>query len=472
MPSDSTSKTDSHGADWRWILVGGCLVLLFIAIFFPRQHSHDPGERVALTNEASGTSAGNSLVAGRSRRFAGGSAAAPARTAGEIVTNKVNRFAQNRRDLVSAIARKSKVEVPDEIARFFEAVEAGRWDEIETLAKALREHLRAADLLQLWPPIHETWGAIQEARNWPPEKLLDYGNAILGSLRPGMVYVGGTDPGRWIPTLLNETSEGERHIVLTQNAFADRTYLDYVNFLYSDSLTSLSEDDSKRAFDEYIADAQKRLLHDQAFPDEPKQIRPGEDVRMVNGKIQVSGQIAVMSINETLLQALMAKNPDTVFGLQESFPFKSTYADAVPLGPIMELRALDGQNAFTPQRAAQSLDYWRTATEQLLSDPAAAGSQDTLLTHSHDAAAAANLLAAHNYTAEAEQAYRLSSQLWGGNPEPVAALSELLFRNGRADEARQLLENFAHEHPKEREALERIRGTWSVTAKNPSQQQP
>jgi len=81
----------------------------------------------------------------------------------------------------------------------------------------------------------------------PPEKLLDYGNAILESLRPGMVYVGGTDPGRWIPTLLNETSEGERHIVLTQNALADATYLDYVNFLYGDRLTALSSDDSKRA---------------------------------------------------------------------------------------------------------------------------------------------------------------------------------------------------------------------------------
>jgi hypothetical protein len=47
----------------------------------------------------------------------------------------------------------------------------------------------------------------------PAQKLLDYGNAVLGALRPGMVYVGGTDPGRWIPTLLNETSESERHIV-------------------------------------------------------------------------------------------------------------------------------------------------------------------------------------------------------------------------------------------------------------------
>jgi hypothetical protein len=283
-----------------------------------------------------------------------------------------------------------------------------------------------------------------------------------------MVYVGGTDPGRWIPTLLNETSEGERHMVLTQNALADGTYLDYVDFLYGERLHSLSQDDSKSAFQEYLADAQKRLTHDQQFPDEPKQIRPGEDIRNIDGKVQVSGQIAVMAINERLLQILMAKNPDATFGLQESFPFKSTYADAMPLGPIMELRAQDGQNAFTPERAAQSLDYWRAATQQLLSDPTAASSQETLLTHSHDAVAAANLLAAHNYSADAEQAYRLSSQLWPGNPEPIGGLAELLVRTGRAGEASQLLEDFARKNPGERDAMERIRASWSiVTSQTP-----
>src|SRR5439155_5980414 len=134
-------------------------------------------------------------------------------------------------------------------------------------------------------------------------------DAVLGSLRPGMLYVGGTDPGCFIPTFLNETAEGEHHIVLTQNALADGTYLDYLNFLYGDRLATLTQDDSQRAFQDYLADAQKRLQHDQEFPDEPKQIRRGEDVRLVDGKVQVSGQIAVMAINEKLLQTLMDKNP-------------------------------------------------------------------------------------------------------------------------------------------------------------------
>ena len=41
--------------------------------------------------------------------------------------------------------------------------------------------------------------------------------------------------------------------------------------------------------------------------------------------------------------------------MQESFPMKGTYADAAPLGPIMELGA-DEQNAFTADRAEGAVE--------------------------------------------------------------------------------------------------------------------
>jgi len=285
-----------------------------------------------------------------------------------------------------------------------------------------------------------------------------------------MVYVGGTDNGRWVPELLNDTSEGERHIVVTQNGLADGKYLEYLNVLYGDRLATLTQDDSQRAFQDYMADAQKRLQHDQQFPDEPKQIRPGEDIASVDGHVQVSGMVAVMAINEKILQTLMQKNPDLSFALQESQPFKGTYADAIPLGPLMELRAPDVQNAFTPETAAQSVDYWRTTTQNVLSDPEAAASPYALKSYSHDANSAANLLAAHDYTAEAEQAYRLSSQLWPGNPLAAGGLAAILARTGHADEARQLLDDFARSYPGERPAIETFRGSilWTTPQVKPS----
>jgi tetratricopeptide (TPR) repeat protein len=379
------------------------------------------------------------------------SAAAP--TAEEVVTNKINQFASNRREVVHAMARQLKIEVPVEVERFFDAVEAGRWDEVEGLAKALRANLGRPEEIKLWPAINEVWGAVDEARVWPAQKLLDYGNAILGSLRPGMVYLGGTDPGRWIPTMLNETSEGEHHIVLSQNALADGTYLNYLTFLYGDRLATLTHDDSERAFQEYLTDAQKRFMHDQQFPDQPKQVRPGEEIRSVDNRIQVSGQVAVMSIVERLLQGLMGKNPDTSFAMEESYPLKSTYSGAVPLGPVMELRAQDGQNALTAERAAQSIDFWHATTQQLLEDPEAAGSQETRNSYGKMAVAQGNLLANGNYKPEAEQAYRLARQLAPESAEAVTSLAELLSRTGRAEEARQCLDVFARDYPEKRAAI-------------------
>ena len=138
---------------------------------------------------------------------------------------------------------------------------------------------------------------MEEAHFWPAQKLLDYGNAIMETLKPDTVYVGGTDPGRWIPALMN-TSDAERHIVITQNGLADEKYAEYVQFLYGDRFAALTPEDSAAAQKAYLQDARKRL--------EANQLRPGEDVRLKGGKpegklwtgfgdgeVQASGQVSV-----------------------------------------------------------------------------------------------------------------------------------------------------------------------------------
>ncbi|HEX4647147.1 MAG TPA: hypothetical protein VH598_16205, partial [Verrucomicrobiae bacterium] len=450
LPSAKDSRRHS---EWLWLLMAGCVVALLIALFLPRRpkdssSATDPAGKTARAGET-GVVPGR-RAGGLARRFR----SSPPPSAEEIVAGKVSQFGRSRRDLARAIARRANKEVPAEVEKFFDAVESGRWEDIKTqwdeLAKRSGQYEHSehsADLDLFWPAVLDAYGVAEQAHLWPAQKLLDYGNAILDSLQPGMVYVGGTDNGRWIPELLNDTSDGERHVIVTQNALADARYLDFVSELYGDRLTTLTHDDSQRAFQEYTADAQKRFDHDQQFPDEPKQVRPGEGIQVVDGKVQVSGQVSVMEINEKLLGMLMDKNPDLSFGLQESFPFKGTYADALPAGPLMELRAPDSQNAFTAERATQSLDYWRNMAQQVLSDPEAAGSEAALKSYSHDTDATGNLLAAHGFSAEAEAAYRLASQLWPGGPESVGNLADLLARNGRESEARQLLEEFDRQYP-------------------------
>jgi len=461
---ETLPRSPNPGSRLIWALVIGFLLVVLIAVLMPR--SRNPSsDRTSTTNApplANAPLEGAARIASARRGLNFGTKLAPVKTAEEIVAGKLAQFARSRRQLAYALARRHGVEVPDAVKRFFDAVETGNWDEIQARFKAINggdfsaSHGggRPPGVNELWSAIVDAYGVAEQVHLWPAQKLLDYGNAVLDSLGPGMVYVGGTDNGRWIPELLNDTGDGENHIIVTQNALADSMYLEYVTQLYGDRLANLTQEDSQRAFQEYLADAQQRLQHDQQFPDEPKQVRPGENITDTDGKIQVSGQVAVMMINERLLQTLLQKNPDTSFAVQESYPMTGTYANALPLGPLMELRAQDAQNTFTPERAAQSVEYWSNTAENVLSDPEAAGSAATLKSYSHDANSAANLLAANGYDAEAEQAYRLSSQLCPFSPEAVGGLANILSRTGHADEASRLLDDFALNYPEQRPAIE------------------
>src|SRR5205085_1587615 len=77
-------------------------------------------------------------------------------------------------------------------------------------------------------------------------------------------------------------------------------------------------DDSQRMFQEYLQDAQKRLAHDAQFPNEPHQIKPGEDVKIIENRVKVSGQVAVMAINGLLTKVIFDHNPKNEFFVEES----------------------------------------------------------------------------------------------------------------------------------------------------------
>jgi hypothetical protein len=365
-----------------------------------------------------------------------------ARPAEEILAEKLSLFVSNRTELVTAMAKHFNVAVSEDVTRFFAAVQANNWPETTNLFAKLKQELRSNDrppgLEKLWPAIVEAYGVAEQTHKWPAQQLLDYGNAVLAALRPGMIYVGGNDAGRFIPTLLSETSGGAPNIILTQNALADATYLEYVRYRYGDQLNPLTSDDSQTSFQTYLADAQKRLKHDQDFPNEPKQVRPGEDIQITEGRVQVSGQVAVMAINEQLLKTLLQKNPDLSFALTESFPLTSFYAEATTLGPITELRATDSANALTPERAAQSLDYWRSTTATLLAETDAASTAREAYTKL--ILGQAGLFEDRQFSAATEQAYQLATSLTPDHQEAVFRYVKLLADQNRQAEARQIVQ--------------------------------
>ncbi len=447
MSSNSPVHEEGSNPGNRRILftgVLGILVLLVILIVLSR-----PGPEPAPAADTSGNAPaapvaasqpGRSLTAGH---MSGGLPSAPVRPAEEIVAEKLRQFTRHHENLVAAMAKHHNVTVPPEVTRLFAAVAAGNWQEVTNLYTRLQQ-LRGKEnappgLDKLWPAIMETYGVAEQTQKWPAQQLLDYGQAVLGSLRPGMVYLGGTDAGRFIPTFLADSSGGEAPIVLTQNGLADGSYLEYMRYRYGDKLNTLSSEDSQKCFQNYVADAQKRLQHDQEFPNEPKQVLPGEDIHMSDNRVQVGGQIAVMAINEELLRTLLQKNPNASFALEESFALKSLYAGATTLGPITELRATDGASALTPERAEQSLDYWRTTSQSVLAETEAASPSREA--YAKMILGQAGLFEQRQLNLQAEQAFQLATTLSPGNPEAVLHYVKMLTEQQRLADARQVVQN-------------------------------
>jgi tetratricopeptide (TPR) repeat protein len=128
--------------------------------------------------------------------------------------------------------------------------------------------------------------------------------------------------------------------------------------LYPDrEIYTPSNEDSQRCFSEYMADAQQRMAKGQ--------LRPGEDVRVIDNRVQVSGQVAVMAINALLAKVIFEKNPGHEFFIEESFPLEWMYPYLTPFGIIMKIN----RNTL-PELTQEVLDkdhtFWSDYTERLI----------------------------------------------------------------------------------------------------------
>ncbi|HEY3853446.1 MAG TPA: DUF2723 domain-containing protein [Verrucomicrobiae bacterium] len=131
-----------------------------------------------------------------------------------------------------------------------------------------------------------------------------------------------------------------------------------------------SPDDSAQCFNDYLYDAQRRLQHDTEFPNEPKQLKPNEDVHFEGGRVSVSGQVAVMAINGLLTKVIFDKNPDHEFYEEESFPLDWMYPYLTPFGVIMKINRhqvpeltqemVDKDHAFWSEYSSRLIGNWIT----------------------------------------------------------------------------------------------------------------
>jgi hypothetical protein len=89
----------------------------------------------------------------------------------------------------------------------------------------------------------------------------------------------------------------------------------------------------------------------------------------------------------------------------------------------MEVRPRDEQNTLTPESAAQTVDYWRNATSQLLNDADAQASDAVRKSYSKLLSSQGGLFEQRKHMAEAEQLFRLASEMCPYSPRPSSGTS-------------------------------------------------
>jgi thioredoxin-like negative regulator of GroEL len=120
-----------------------------------------------------------------------------------------------------------------------------------------------------------------------------------------------------------------------------------------------SPDDSQRCFQDYLADAQRRL--------QLNQLKPGEDVHVVENRVQVSGQVAVMAINGLLTKVIFDHNPKNEFFVEESFPLDWMYPYLSPFGIIMKINR-QPLPELTEEIVKRDHEFWKQYSKRLTGD--------------------------------------------------------------------------------------------------------
>ncbi|MEY2410264.1 MAG: hypothetical protein QOF48_2934 [Verrucomicrobiota bacterium] len=278
------------------------------------------------------------------------------------------RLVKDKRALEERIAKKHRLQVPSQVWDFFTAAERGDWTATSNLFLSLKAGLRPPSgeawlPTPFWSAILDTYGLYEKVAEWSPHFLNLISTGIAKSIPSGSMYFGGSDTGRFGPMLESAShSEGRPFFTLSQSALSNEAYLEYLRDMYGGSIYIPGTNEAQQCVAQYTEDAGRRWKHDQQFPLEPRQLRPGEGVQMVDGNIKVEGHVGVMGMNSLLAKAIFDKNPRREFYYVESFPLDWVYPHLTPHQFIFKVnRQPPAEISAATMRADR--DFWTRHAE-------------------------------------------------------------------------------------------------------------
>jgi hypothetical protein len=260
---------------------------------------------------------------------------------------QLSAFSAAKEQQVSQLARELHLAVPVEIKDFFKAAHRGDFITLSNIVDRLGAQWYASfrgatnalpAWMPLWQPLTEVESAYEIFALGGTRYPLVFGEGIIESIPDGSIYFGGSDAGRMLVTALSTShAEGTPFYTLTQNALADNHYMDYLRGMYGKKINLPTTNEVNQVFEEYKADARRRLEHDENYPGEPRQLARGEDVREVDGELKMTGPVAVMAIGAREVKWILDHNPGPEFYYEESYPQEFLYPYLSPHGLIFKL---------------------------------------------------------------------------------------------------------------------------------------
>jgi Tfp pilus assembly protein PilF len=313
------------------------------------------------------------------------------------------------------------------------------------------------------------------------------------------VLYGGTDPGRFVPTYMifceSRVPEKDRYrdpyldpvggakfdrrdvYIITQNALADSTYMSYIRDHYDysrpdpDNPATLerrlpwqralfrwgwkhlyrntmypkepiwipSEQDTQRAFQEYVDNVQARQARGE-------QLSGDEQLTVVGGQVSVRGVAGVMKINGILTRWIFDHNRDKhSFYIEESYVIDWMYPYLAPAGIIMKINhdplpSPEQNPQLWGQIVTRDRNYWDKLCQELKSRPEFKRDTDAQKTFSKLRSAIGGLYANRRLMGEAEYAYKQALELCRESPEANFRLAQLYMELGRSGDALRVLQ--------------------------------
>ena len=353
--------------------------------------------------------------------------------------NLLVKYAQIRERQMRAIAKKRDIKIAREFRKFFDAATEGDWKRADKLYEKFRlksgqwETRRQPDpdiWNELWNPVHEVGWAYRLFTTWDPRSIDLFARTIIDAIPDDSIFFGGTDAGRFIIAAFVAAEERSNVYVLTQNALADISYLNYIEDLYGKELQMLTHEDVTKAYSEYLDDIKKGRRP------------PNKHLKMVDGRVQIQGALGVMEINSVLSQMVFEKNRDIAnCYIEESYVLRWIYPYLEPHGPVLKIRRQRGP--LTDEAVRKDTAFWADLVPRLTSSEAFQRDPLARRAFAKLRCGIAGTYASRSKLDEAEKAFRQALALDPTSPEANFRLAqEVLLRQSRFSDVRKLMTAF------------------------------